>query len=218
MKMGVEAAIIGGASLVGTGAGIWASDKASKRQEKGAEKGIDAQLEMYYQSRADMMPWLEGGERALGKLETAVDTPYDPPDKNALRETPGYQFRFEEGQKAVGRRASARGGRSGGRALKELTRYGQDYASTEYDKEYTRGANTRQQRINNLLRMSGMGESAGNMLTSAGTATGRGVAAGETYGGDARASGYINTANAVTGGLRSGVQDYMFYNYLKKSA
>lgn len=215
--MGVEAAIIGGASLIGTGAGIWASGKASKQQRKGADAAVNAQLDMYYQSRADMMPWLESGRRAMGKLETAIDTPYVPPDMNALRETPGYKFRFEEGEKAVSRSASARGGRAGGRALKELTRFGQDYASNEYDKEYTRGINTRQQRINNLLRMSGMGESAGNMLTSAGTATGRGVGQGEMYGGNSRASGYINQANALTGGLRSGVQDYMFYNYLKSA-
>ncbi len=45
---------------------------------------------------------------------------------------PGYQFRFNEGQRAVSSRQSAGGDRLSGRARKELMRYGQGYASSEF--------------------------------------------------------------------------------------
>lgn len=51
---------------------------------------------------------------------------------------PSYGFRLSEGVKARERLASAGGRTLGGRTLKELTRYGQDYASTEYGKAYDR--------------------------------------------------------------------------------
>ena len=51
---------------------------------------------------------------------------------------PGYGFRFAEGQKAVTGRQSSRGDRLSGRALKELTRYGQDYASNEFGRSVNR--------------------------------------------------------------------------------
>lgn len=51
---------------------------------------------------------------------------------------PSYNFRLSEGIKANERMASAGGRTLGGRTLKELTRYGQDYASTEYARAYDR--------------------------------------------------------------------------------
>lgn len=51
---------------------------------------------------------------------------------------PGYQFRLDEGQKALERSASARGGVLNGGVLKAISRYGQDFASNEYDKAYGR--------------------------------------------------------------------------------
>lgn len=59
-------------------------------------------------------------------------------DATTMFDDPGYQFRFNEGTKALERSASARGTLKGGRTLKELTRYAQDYASGEFDKAYNR--------------------------------------------------------------------------------
>jgi hypothetical protein len=233
--MGIAEAIIG-SSVISAGAGLFASKKASDAQKKAAKKGADAQLEMYYQSRADMMPWMEAGQWALGRpadSEAAISAATDGTEAtglydelrpgryedvgNVLRASPGYKFRLEEGTKAIQRGAAAKSGALSGKTQKALLRYGQDYASGEYDKAYNRMINRDQQRIENLFRLAGYGTSAGNVLTQAGTTTGRGVAQNALYGGQARASGYINAANALTGGVRSGMQDYMFYNYLKNN-
>lgn len=45
---------------------------------------------------------------------------------------PSYQFRFNEGMKALERSAAARGTLRTGNTLEDLVRYGQDFASQEY--------------------------------------------------------------------------------------
>ncbi len=47
--------------------------------------------------------------------------------------SPGYQFRVEEGEKALRSMQAARGGRFGGAAMKEMERYRQGVASQEFD-------------------------------------------------------------------------------------
>lgn len=63
---------------------------------------------------------------------------------------PGYQFRLQQGQQALERSAAAGGAATGGAALKAAQRYGQDYASNEYDNVYKRELGTYQQNYNDL--------------------------------------------------------------------
>lgn len=49
-----------------------------------------------------------------------------------LERTPGYQFRYGLGETAVNNNLAGRNMSQSGAALKELTRYGQDYGSKEY--------------------------------------------------------------------------------------
>lgn len=53
---------------------------------------------------------------------------------DAYKQTPGYEFRLKEGLKALENSASAGAGSLGSQQLKALQKYGQDYASNEYDK------------------------------------------------------------------------------------
>ena len=55
-----------------------------------------------------------------------------------LMETPGYQFRFNEGLDALNQRASLAGGLYSGKAMKEAQRYGQDFASNEFQNAFNR--------------------------------------------------------------------------------
>jgi len=54
---------------------------------------------------------------------------------------PGYQFRFEEGQRALDRGAAQRGGLLSGGYARKAMRYGQGFASNEYTNVYNRIAN-----------------------------------------------------------------------------
>lgn len=51
---------------------------------------------------------------------------------------PSYQFRMQEGLRGILGQASARGMLGSGRTLRELLRYGSDYASQEFQNEYLR--------------------------------------------------------------------------------
>jgi hypothetical protein len=92
---------------------------------------------------------------------------------------PGYQFRFEEGQRALDRGAAARGGLLSGGYGRKAIRYGQGFASNEYANVYNRIAN-----------IAGLGQTAGGQAgqTALHGAGMMGNAAGNA--GFARASGY----------------------------
>lgn len=80
------------------------------------------------------------GYGSLAKPAYKQYTPYETPapefqafDQTKFQESPDYQFRLSEGQKAIDRAGSARGGFYSGAALKEAARYGSNLAAGEYD-------------------------------------------------------------------------------------
>ena len=102
------------------------------------------------------------------------------------------------------RLAAARGQLRSGATEKALTRYASDYATTKYENY-----------LNRLQSLAGQGLTGAGGLGQIGYGTGRGIAQNYLTGGMGQAAGYINMANVLTGGLRSAMQDWMFYNYLK---
>jgi hypothetical protein len=92
---------------------------------------------------------------------------------------PGYQFRLQEGQKALERSAAAKGGLLTGGTLKATERYGQEFASNEYSNVYNRSMQEYMNRFNisnientnlynRLSGVAGVGERAAGALTGAG--------------------------------------------------
>ena len=140
--------------------------KGENAMHEAADQALGLQNAMYNQQRADLQPWREAGTRALGKMEdadymrdfTAADMQVDP----------GYQFRMEEGQKALERSASARGNMFGGAQAKALTKYGQDMGAQEYQASYDRFNADRDRRFGRLNTLSGGGlQAAGGMASAA---------------------------------------------------
>ncbi len=73
------------------------------------------------------------------------------PDPSQVTSDPAYQFRLKQGENALEASASARGTLRTGGTLKDILQYGQDYASSEYDKIYGRAANEFQTAYSNAL-------------------------------------------------------------------
>jgi len=151
----------------------------------------------YAKQRLD--PWYEAGTDALGKLQTKIDE--GPGD---MKKSPGYQFRLDEGQKAIERGAAARGGVLSGAAVKEGMRYGQNFATNDYDNFLRRYYESMQP----LERMSGQGMQAGiqqgnfgmqgaQQYAQLGQAATNQMAAAARYGGDSQAEGTMNAANIM---------------------
>jgi hypothetical protein len=98
---------------------------------------------------------------------------------------PGYQFRFEEGQRAIDRSNSASGHSLSGGAVREAVRYGQGMASNEYGNVYNRIAN-----------IAGLGQVATNASGGYAMAAGQGMGNAASNGANATAYGQVGSANA----------------------
>jgi hypothetical protein len=137
-----------------------------------------------------------------------------PFNASMMYEDPGYAFRLSEGVNALNKTAAARGGMFSGRALSEATRYGQDYASNEYNNAFNRYYTQRNQTLNPIQSLLGQAQTtAGNV-----GAAGQNYAsnAGNTMMGaaNARASGYVGGANALNTALGGAVAPYINYNMI----
>ncbi len=80
-------------------------------------------------------PSLDAGNQATGDLSALSEAPGFKWDEAT---DPGYQFRMEQGLKALQNSGAARGSAMGGSAVKANLQYGQDYASNEYQNSFNR--------------------------------------------------------------------------------
>jgi len=134
------------------------------------------------------------------------------PNAQTMQLDPGYQFRMQEGQKALERSASARGTLNTGGTMKAAQAYGQGLASQEYGNVYNRAIGEYQQaynifennqagRFNRLASLAGMGQTAAGQLNSAAGAYGANAGNLMMGQGNALAAGQVGAANAWNEGL-----------------
>jgi len=124
---------------------------------------------------------------------------------------PGYAFRLSEGMKALDRTAASRGGLLSGATLKGAQRFNQGLASDEYQRAYERYNTNRANQLNPLLGYaSGPGMTA--TAASSNAAQNFGAQTGQNLQdiGTARASGYLGSANALSGALNTAGNLYMY--------
>lgn len=91
--------------------------------------GIDQAIQSY-------TPWMQEGEWANTYLKDNADDLTRKFTLDDFEVDPGYQFRLEEGQKAIINNASAFG--IGGNTMKDIVDYSQGVASSEYGKAHGR--------------------------------------------------------------------------------
>jgi hypothetical protein len=190
---------VAGATIGSAVIGAASSRSAAKAQAGAADRAADLQQEQFERQVELQAPFREAGVRALPELEAA--SRYTPFGMDQFRADPGYAFRMSEGMKGLERSAAARGGLLSGSMLKGIQRFGQDLGSQEYMNAFNRYQTERNARLNPLQSLAGMSQTATNQLGAAGQnyATNAGNAFGAA--GQARASGYMGTANAISGGV-----------------
>lgn len=141
------------------------SDKAAEAQTDAANRAMGVQRDMFNTIREDNKPWRDAGVQALGKMQDA-DYMRDF-TANDFQQDPGYMFRMQEGQKALERSAAARGGLMSGGFAKGLEKYSQGVASQEYQNAYDRFNADRDRRFGRLATLSGQGQQATGVMSSA---------------------------------------------------
>lgn len=223
----ITAALIGGAaSLAGGLLSSNAASSAADAQVAAANKATKLQKEMWLKQLELQKPFYEAGLKGQEALLNYLGIGGDPNapgygagmkpfDASMMYSDPGYQFRLQEGVNALNKTAAARGGLMSGSALKAAERYGQDYASGEYQNAFNRYWNQRNQILNPMQSLLGQGQTTATNLGNAGQTYGANAGNTITQAGNARASGYVGGANALNSALSGAVQPYMNYNMLQ---
>jgi hypothetical protein len=135
----------------------------------------DAQMAELEQGSAGL-PAAQGGP-------AGIVTP-EGPDPSIFQNSPGYNFRRQEGQRDIGNSFAARGGAFSGNALRGLTDFNQNLASEDYYNF-----------VNQLNNMAGLGQTAANQSGGYAMQTGANIGQLLQNQGDARASGIAGQAN-----------------------
>ena len=213
--MAVASALIAGtAALAGGAIAAGGAKKAARAQEQAAEKAQLAQERMFQEQKALQEPFRQAGLTAQQQIMQLLGVGGDasaagygslakPFGQTDFQQDPGYAFRQAEGMKALERSAAARGGLLSGGTMKGIQRFGQDLASQEYGNAFNRYQIERSARLNPLQSLMGSGQSATNVMTGATGQAGQNEAANLYGAGQARASGYVGSANALGGALSS---------------
>ena len=140
-----------------------------------------------------------------------------------LYNDPSYQFRLDQGQKALDRQGAASGRFLSGSQLQASSNYNQAAASQEFGNAYNRAlqtfgtnegnrANAFQSNFNNavnpLLSLSGAATLGSQNLGAAGLASANATGQNLTANANAQGAAGIANANNISGALTSGVQNY----------
>lgn len=166
---------------------------AQQAQQDATNSANSTQKQMFEEQRQDAAPWRQAGSAALSQMQNPdFQKDFTMADFQA---DPGYQFRMQEGQKALERSAAAKGGLNSGATLKALSRYSQGVASDEYQNAYNRFNNDRTTRFNRLSSIAGAGQTANTQLSQAGTSMANQISSNTTNMGNAQAAGQMAMAN-----------------------
>jgi hypothetical protein len=171
----------------------------------GATYAPDGGQDQWQQRWSDLQGRL--GKTQMGQPASAPGTApmagSGTPDMSAFFESPDYQFRLQEGQKAIDRSAAARGGLLSGGAQKEGIRYASNVASGEY------GAF-----VDRLLQQAGLGSTGIGASAAAGANFANNASNIYQNTANAKGSAYLTGANAINNGVQGGTSNLLLARYL----
>jgi hypothetical protein len=155
---------------------------AASASAAGSAAALAENRRQYDQTRADMLPWMQAGQGALGRLQ----------DPNAFQASPGYNFVRNEGQRGIENSFAARGGAASGNALRALSEFNTGLASQEHGNWWNQQAG-----------LAGVGQAATNSLGAFGANAANNAGGLMQNQANARASGIEGSTNAWSNTLQN---------------
>lgn len=180
--------------LVGSSMQASAASDAADSQAASTAAGLAEQRRQADRAYADQAQYRETGGRALSSLEGDINKPTTAAD---VMQDPGYQFGMQQGQLGLDRKAAASGGRVSGAALKSASEYATNYAATGYNAAYQR----KQDRLNRLAALAGIGQTATNASAQSGSNSANAITGLLSSQGDATAASQLARGNIWGGAL-----------------
>jgi hypothetical protein len=189
------------ASAEASDASLQAAREANDLQERLYNDQAARQDRIYNDQIARQEPFRQSGLNANNALSARVlggdlGRSFGARD---YQQDPGYGFRLREGQNAIENSAASRGMSLSGGTLRALSRYGQDFASNEYQNAYNRFNNDQTNQYNRLAGLAGIGQTATNALNNASSAYGNAMGSASSAYGNSVSANNINATNAVNG-------------------
>ena len=204
------AALIGGGATIGAGLmGANAAKRAGDQQAQAAANALAFQRQVYDTTRGDMMPFIGVGQnafRSIGDLY-GLNPGNGNPSMAGFTKSPDYQFRLDEGMRALENSAAARGGLLSGNFARGAQQFGQGLASTEFANYFDR-----------LFRTSQLGANAASSAGSMGAAQAGQIGNTMMGMGQAQAAGTVGAANALSGGINSAANNLTFLAGMNRSS
>ena len=203
-----------GSSIIGGAMQGRAARRAADAQVQSAAEASRLQREMFDRQVQLQEPFRQGGITGQNRIMELLGIGGDAAAGDYGRfgrdfsmadyeADPGYAFRLSEGNKALERSAAARGMVMSGQMFKGAQRFGQDLASQEYQNAFNRYQTNRANQLNPLGTLMASGQGASNVLSGAAGVLGGQLGENAMGAGNARASGYIGSANAYAQALQS---------------
>lgn len=206
------------ASGVGLAVGLYGADQqaqAASNAAEGQQQASDLTLaEMKRQfdlQQNQMYPYAQAGENSLAEIMALMGLGGDTEAANrALFESPEYRFAEEQGRRQLEGGLATRGGMQSGKAMTAATQFGQNLATS-----------TRGNRLSDLFKLTGIGQSSASNMGSAGTNYAGNM--GNVLMGNANAQGAAGMAGAnarvsgLLGGAQLGLNAYDYFNNPRSS-
>ncbi len=200
----------GTASLIGAGVSVAGSllgghgGGGGNPAVSAANQAANTQLQMYQQTRQDLLPFASSGASAMSQLANIFGFGPNGGGPNAAAATsqlanfPGYQFGRDQGVQALDRSAASRGLLLSGAQLQDTQKFGTNYAMQQAWQPYVSG----------LEYASSLGENAAAQTGNNGASAAAGAAQSQLAGGSAA----LNQQTAIANNLQSGLAQYQLQN------
>lgn len=161
--------LLNGAGIGAVGGALGGNKNPADDQAQGVNQANAVLEQTLKDQNSQLQPYQQAGLASLNNITGGK-----------IQMDPGYQFRLDEGNKAINAAASARGNFNSGATLKALTRFGQDNASNGY-----------QQAFQNQMSLAGLGANAAQNVSNNYGNYGQQVSNNYTGLGNARAANQI---------------------------
>ncbi len=207
-------AVVAGAAK-GASAGSTINEQRAQAIERDAERRALAEGAAGFAfQEQELRPFISVGQESLGKLSSEVDALTRPFDRADFEADPGFQFRIEQGEKAINNALSQIGATESGQAAKALVRFNQGEASSEFANAFRRFQVTQGNRFNRLASLVDTGQRATEQAVQArGTqtanaintirGTGEAVARRQSVIGDIENAARRRRGDAIAGAAKS---------------
>jgi hypothetical protein len=165
-----------------------AAREAAAQQQAAAAKMQETYAAQQQQVRKDLAPWRQAGAQAVQDYQSAIEA-----GPGEYTKSPGYEARLAEGQKAITNRAAMHGNVLSGATMKAAARFGQDYATQDYDNFLNRYYKSLEPKRD----LAQIGQASAAQVGAQGLQSAGMLGQAQQYSGEAQAGGTMGAANIM---------------------